>query len=248
MKTFIAVLVVLASGASAERLRIATAGHFPPYIFNPATDTARGLDIDLLGEICRRGDFDCEWVDVAMGDAFQALARGDIDVLAGGFGYSADRDAIVDFTCPYVVFGDSTGDFVALQPEADLITARIGALDQSLYLSAMVRAKRDVRPYPTESAALNALVAGDIDVVFGSHNMLDQALSRDGFFDVGDYPTFSGGTVYGVAEDAPVLLATLDALLAEISADGTLGQLQQQWLGEDGGDVVAKCLSSPAIT
>ena len=115
MKT-LAVLLALTGGiASAEPLRIATGGHYPPYIYNPATDGAAGLDTDLMTEICQRGDFDCTWVDLPMSDIFQALARGDVDVVTGGFGYSTERDALVDFTCPYVGGEENNGRLVALR-------------------------------------------------------------------------------------------------------------------------------------
>jgi polar amino acid transport system substrate-binding protein len=233
---------------SAETLRIATGGHYPPYIFNPATDQAMGLDKDLMDEICLRGEFDCVWVDLPMNDIFQALARGEVDVVTGGFGYSTERDAIADFTCPYVVSGENTGNFVGKNPEVDLIAARIGALAQSLYEDSMTRANRDVQPYPTEAAALDALVAGDVDVVFGSHNMLELAEIRDDLYKVGEYPTFSGGTVLGVSEDAPDLLVTLDTLLADLSADGTLSQMRIKWLGGDMSDTLTPCRDLTGLT
>ncbi|MBU2992845.1 transporter substrate-binding domain-containing protein [Octadecabacter sp. 1_MG-2023] len=247
MKALAIVLALLGSTAAADTLRIATGGHFPPYIYDPETEQARGFDKDLLDEICQRGDYDCVWVDLPMSDIFQALARGDVDVVTGGFGYSSERDAIVDFTCPYVYSGESAGHFVGASPEVDLITSRIGTLDESLYLKAMQQAQRDVRSYPTEAAALDALAAGEIDVVFGSHNMVTDAEGRGGFYEVGEYPTFSGGTVLGVSEDATALLADLNDLLAKISADGTLGQLQLRWLGRDSGDTISRCFDPTAL-
>lgn len=248
MKHLTLILVLFAGTASAEPLRIATGGHYPPYVFNPEASTPRGLDVDLMTEICQRGDFECTWVDLPMNDIFQALARGDVDVVTGGFGYSSERDALVDFTCPYVTSGDSTGSFVGVREDVDLITARIGTLAQSLYQTAMEQADRDVYAYETEAAALDALVAGEVDVVFGSHNMEDLASLRDGFYTLGEYPTFSGGTVLGVSEDAPDLRVTLDALLADMSTDGTLAKIQDQWLGTNQGDVIARCRNLNALT
>lgn len=247
MKILIAFFAFFASMGAAETLRIATGGHYPPYIFDPATDIAKGFDKDLVDEICARGDYDCVWVDLPMSDIFQALARGDVDVVTGGFGYSTQRDEIVDFTCPYVTSGESTGNFIATREGIDLINARVGTLDQSLYHTAMMQAQRNVRPYPTEAAALDALKSGEIDVVFGSHNMVDLAERRVGFYNLGEYPTFSGGSVLGVSEDAPDLLVTLDALLAEMSSDGTLGQMHETWFGNDLGDVIAQCLNINAL-
>lgn len=248
MKQLAFLLALIAGPISAEPLRIATGGHYPPYIFDPETPVARGLDKDLLDEICARGAFECTWVDLPMGDIFQALARGDVDVVTGGFGYSNERDAIVDFTCPYVTRDDSAGDFVGTREGQDLINARIGTLDQSLYQTAMLKADRTVFAFATEEDALAALVAGEIDVVFGSHNMSSLAAELGGFVHLGEYPTFSGGSVLGVAEDAPDLRVTLDQLLADMSADGTLGEIQMRWLGRNDGDVIARCQDIQALT
>jgi len=248
MKGLTLACTLLASAACAEDLRIATGGHYPPYIFQPATPQATGMDKDVLDEICDRGGFTCTWVDLPMSDIFQALARGDVDVVAGGFGYSPERDAIVDFTCPHVLGGENAGDFVGTRPDVDLIDARIGALDQSVYLTAMQQAQRDVRAFATEAEALNALQRGEIDLVFGSHNMTTMALAREGYYKLGEYPTFSGGTVFGVAENAPDLRATLNQLLEEISADGTLGRFEERWLGANSGDVISRCYDSTGLT
>ncbi|MFQ3184018.1 MAG: ABC-type amino acid transport substrate-binding protein [Alteromonas macleodii] len=248
IKWLTALLALLASTVSADTLRIATGGHYPPYIYNPGTERASGLDKDLMNEICTRGGYDCVWIDLPMGDIFPALARGEVDVVTGGFGYSTNRDKLVDFTCPYVLRADSTGHFIAKNQNIDLINSRIGALDQSLFEEAMEQAERNVYAYPTEVAALNALVAGDVDVVFGSGHMAEVAQSRKGFYDLGGYPTFSGGSVLGVSEDAPYLLVALDKLLADISKDGTLGSLHLRWLGNDLGDVIARCPSLNALT
>ncbi|MDE0967924.1 MAG: ABC transporter substrate-binding protein [Octadecabacter sp.] len=241
-------LTLLASTVPADTLRIATGGHYPPYIYNPGTERVSGLDKDLMNEICTRGGYDCVWIDLPMGDIFPALARGDIDVVTGGFGYSLKRDKLVDFTCPYVLRGDSIGHFIAKNQKIDLINSRIGTLDQSLFAEAMEQADRNVYAYPTEVAALNALVAGDVDVVFGSGHMADIAQSHSGFYDLGGYPTFSGGSVLGISEEAPSLLMAIDKLLADISTDGTLGSLHLRWLGSDQGDVIARCPSLNALT
>lgn len=248
MKKLVLALAVFAAPLQAEDLRIATGGHFPPYIFDPMTTQVRGFDKDLMDEICARGDFDCTWVDLPMGDIFQALARGEVDIVTGGFGYSNERDTIVDFTCPYVVSNGSSGEFITMSRDVDLIEGRIGALDQSLYLSAMQQVGRDVRAYGTEAAALDALAAGDIDAVFGSHNMVDVATSQPGYFSAGTHPTFSGGTVLGVSEDAPQLRVRLNAILADLAEEGVLADIQLRWLGEVRGDGSDICYNNVGLT
>jgi polar amino acid transport system substrate-binding protein len=54
--------------------------------------------------------------------------------------------------------------------------------------------------------------------------------------------------VLGVSEDAPSLLVALDSLLKDISKDGTLGNLHLKWLGDDLGDVIARCPNTTALT
>ncbi|SLN21133.1 substrate-binding periplasmic protein [Pseudooctadecabacter jejudonensis] len=241
MRSLALLLTLAATAPAADTLTIATGGHYPPYIFDPGTDDVRGFDKTLVDELCARGGYTCEWVDLPMGDIFQALARGDVDIVTGGFGYSMARDRIVDFTCPYVTSGNESGEFIATQPTVDLSTATIGVLDQSLYHAAMDQAGRKTQAFPTEEAALAALAAGEIDALFGSHNARAQITDQSGYYVVGEYPTFSGGSALAIAEDAQDLLRHFDDLLAEVSADGTLSQFQQQWLGTDQGDLIAQC-------
>jgi len=242
------VLLALAAPAAADPLRIATGGHYPPYIWVEDGQPVQGLDYDLMNEICARRDFDCTWVDMPMSDIFDAVTAGEVDVVTGGFGYSAERDRIVDFTCPYWSLGENQGAFLSLDPEADLIESEIGVLDASLYAAALERANRDIRPYATEEEALAALLAGDVPVIFGSHNLEELALAQPGVVRRGSYPTFSGGTAFIVSEDAPALRDALDAALAEIEEDGTLSRLQVQWLGVDQGDIIARCKLTNALT
>ena len=243
-----ALLALLAAPAAAEPLRIATGGHYPPYIWVEDGQPIRGLDFDLMTEICDRGEYACTWVDLPMSGIFDALIAGEVDVVTGGFGYSARRDEIVDFTCPYWNSGENQGTFLSLDPAADLIESEIGVLDASLYATALLRAGRDIRTYPTEEAALAALMAGEVPVIFGSHNLEQLALARPGVERRGTYPTFSGGTALIVSEAAPDLRDALDAALADIADDGTLSRLQVQWLGVDQGDIIARCNETNALT
>ena len=248
MKALALALTICAGSAAAQELTIATGGHYPPFIFDPATPQAMGLDKDVVDEICRRGGYTCTWVDLPMDGIFQALARGDVDIVTGGFGYSTDRDAIVDFTCPYVLSGDERGTFLAVDEDVDLINDRIGVLVGSLYEAALRKAGRNVVTFPTEEDAIAALIAGQVDVTFGSRNMEDEAGRAGALVKVGEYPTFSGGSVLGVAETAPDLLRDLDNLLAEISADGTLERLHIKWFGFGDGDVIARCMDPTPLT
>ena len=241
-------LTIIGGATSAAPLRIATGGHFPPYIFDPGTNAARGMDKDLLDEICTRGDFECTWVDLPMNDIFQSLVRGEIDVITGGFGYSLERDQLVDFTCPYRRTRSGHGTFIGTKTGHDLTTARTGVLDQSLFHSAMEQAGRTAVPYPSQDVILDALTSGEIDVAFGSSFLIDLAEGRGGFIELGDHPTFPSGTVLAVSEDNPDLRAELNELLAQISGDGTLGQLQQRWFGQNEGDVIGDCLAPSAFS
>lgn len=242
------VLLALAAPAGAETLRIATGGHYPPYVWVEQGQPIRGLDFDLMTEICDRRDYDCTWVDLPMSEILDAVIAGEVDVVTGGFGYSAERDRIVDFTCPYWSSGENQGTFLSVGPEADLIESEIGVLDASLYATALARADRRIRTYATEEAALAALLAGEVPVIFGSHNLEELALAQPRVLRRGSYPTFSGGTALIVSESAPDLRDALDATLAEIARDGTLSRLQVQWLGVDQGDIIARCNETNALT
>ncbi len=247
MNWLLLVLTCLPGLANATQLRIGTAGHYPPYYLHLPGAVPQGLDVDLLQGFCREAGYDCTWTDMPLDQLIAGLAAGRLDVAAGGIGATPERDALVDFTCPYYALDGSDGALYATTADINLAKAKVAVSRGSIYETAMQRAGMTTRPFDTEADAAAALATGLTDAFFGSATVLigvEAALPADRpLAYLGTYPTETTGTVFAVAETAADLRAALDTYLARESSTGRLAALQRKWLDVDQGDVIAGCLA-----
>ena len=237
----LALLILAALPAGAEPLRIGASPTYPPYLGLMSDGSRYGIDAELATQICTRGGFDCAWVDLSVPDLIPALMAGEIDIVLGGIGYSVSRDQLVDFTCPYHVTEEAFGTLFSREPDIDLGQARIAVTAQTLHEQAMVADGRRTLEFPGNAEAVSAVLAGAADAYFGSPDVVRGVPGGAALFDRGTFPIPTTGAAIAVSEDRPDLRVRIDAILAEVSADGTLGELQSAWLGENQGDVIALC-------
>lgn len=242
MRSAALALALAAAPAAAEDLRIGVAPDYPPYLTRDGAGGYDGLDAELLAEVCARGGWDCRFAEYALADLLAALRAGEVDVVASGIGISAEREAFMDFTCPYYVAESFDGTFLGREAGLDPAAGEVAVAAQSLYDRAMRQAGYAVRPYPDEAAALAAVLAGEAPVFFGSNQVAGELADR--LVPLGSHPIATAGPALGVGEDADALRDRLDAILAELSAEGRLAALQRAWLSVDQGDVIADCLAA----
>jgi polar amino acid transport system substrate-binding protein len=238
----LALTLLAAAPAAAEVLRIGVTPDYPPYLERDGTGGYHGLDAELLAEICARGGWDCRFADYTLADLLAALRAGEVDVIAGGIGISAEREAFMDFTCPYYIADTFEGTFLGLDAGLDPAAGPVAVAGQSLYDRAMRQAGHDVRAYPGEAEALAAVLAGEVPVFFGSSQVAGEGSERLAI--LGSHPIATAGPALGVGEEAEALRDRLDAVLADLSAEGRLAALQRAWLSVDQGDVIADCMAA----
>jgi ABC-type amino acid transport substrate-binding protein len=234
----LALVLALAAPAQAETLRIGGTNDYPPYLFRDGGRVV-GMDADLMSAICARGGFECIWVELPLEDLLAAVRDGRVDVAVSGIGINTEREALMDFTCPYFLSDTFTGSFLARDPGVDLAAVAIAVGTQSLYEKAMVQAGYRTLPFPNETQALQAVVDGRAAAFFGSNQVSNDLAAQ--LVIVGEHPIRTLGPALGVGEDADVLRRRLDAILAALSREGQLAAMQRAWLDTDQGDVIARC-------
>jgi polar amino acid transport system substrate-binding protein len=242
MRAALALGLVLAAPAGAEPLRIGIALDYPPYLFRQADGTLAGFDADLMAEICARGPFECSWVELPLTDLLAAVRDGRVDVAASGIGANDEREAFMDFTCPYYIADSFTGSMFARSEGVDVTTVPIAVMGQSLYDKAMRDAGFATRPYPDETAAIRTVIAGEVEAFFGSNQMSTDL--TQGLHFIGEYRITTSGPALGVGENADALRNRLDHILADLSQEGRLAAMQRAWLDVDQGDVIARCTAA----
>lgn len=227
--------VFAAQTVTAESLRIGTEPDYRPYIFKAEDGTHAGFDVELMTQICAQGGFDCVWIDVAFDQLFTGVAEGLFDVAVGGIGDNPERNLLVDWTTPYRKSDGSLAYFAGLRDDIDLSTARIsvqGGTTQETVL-------RDEGYFPvifaSQTAALDALFDGTVDVFFSSSSHLSQLVANGEtrLIELDSINYDSGGPQIAVSKGKPELRARLDQILDAMTLDGRLSVLNAKWFPDE---------------
>lgn len=239
----LAALALLAAPApaQAEPLVIGTSPGFVPYLEYPASGPPTGLDGDLAAELCTRGGWDCRFERMPVADLFPALAAGRVDIVMGGIGPSEARARVAAFTCPHNRV-KTHGKFWAAPGAQPSPGGRVAVVGGTLHAAEMARRGYAVQPYDTSPDLARAFVEGRERVLFGAFQLeVDLTAMGADPVELASLEVASAGAIIAVRKGQRARLARLNALLAEISADGTLGALQQRWVRVNQGDVIAEC-------
>lgn len=230
-------ILVAAAPASAQEVIVGTSAHYPPIIVHNGSPPVTGLEGDLVSLICARAGWTCRWQIMPFDAVFPALETGQIDIAANSLGYTAERAARVHMTCPYRPMGEAgnTGTFYVRDPEHDARSGPIAVLRGTLHATALEAEGLDLRPFATDAAALDAVIAGTLPAYFGPDPAVDTHPGRAHLRAAGRMDVPSGGTSLAVSRTRPDLAAEVDAQLATLSREGIIATLIQTWTG-DGGD------------
>jgi polar amino acid transport system substrate-binding protein len=175
----------------------------------------------------------------------QSFAPGDkdFDFVLQQISYAADRDQTVDFSDSYYdvnqavvsVEGSSIDGATSL---AELQDATLGAPSGTTsydYIVNEVQPTEDPKVYDDLNAAANALKNGQIDglVVDLPTAFFMTAVQIPKGIIVGQFPSTGQQEYFGmVFQDGSPLRDCVNQALAELTSDGTLDQIQQEWLAD----------------
>lgn len=245
---------LLAQICEAGVLRVSTDPAYPPQSsLNESTGEYEGFDIDVATEIATRLGVDIAWEAPAWDVLTAGNWNGRWDMSVGSMTPTNERQEVLWFTQPYyyglavvVVPADST----VTDPAAELDGATIGVcagctyesfLDGTLAIDGFTFdfsiSDPDIVGYDTDTTALADLAIGRLDAVMTS------ATVAQGWIDEGNAGKIVGSALFGEpmsvafdkssSLDPASLLAAVDAIVAEMHADGTLATFSQKWFGLD---------------
>lgn len=242
MKKIILSLLTVASPVQAEQLVIGSPGDYPPFFFKDGQGEKQGIEADLLRDICQRENFDCVFIEMPIANLIAAVAAGKIDLGVGGIGYSEERDAVIDFTCPYMIFNGYSGAFMTRLPDFSAQTGSIAVTADTLYEKVLKKAGIAFTAVESDAEGLQAAMTGKVGAYFGSDKSMKTVQGAEDALHIGDsLPMPDNGTAFLVSESAPDLRSRLNNILATLSSEGRIAQAQRQWFNEDQGDVISTC-------
>ena len=246
MRRVLAVAILMSSSALAESTtQISTAARIPmtigtepgfaPYIFLDSAGQIAGFDRDMGDELCLRAQFDCTWVATDFNALIPDLAAGQFDLVIAGLTDTPERRRWVDFSDIYLS-GGTTNYFVGFSGAPDPADARIAVQTGTLQETRLIALGYAPIGYPSNQAALQAVMAGDADLAFGADAFMQNAtLTRFGDLMVlhSDVSDITGASI-ALAQHKDDLRDRLDTILAAMREDGTIARLAAKWFPAEG--------------
>ncbi len=103
----------LVSETAPPRLKIGVFDR-PPFALKDEDGRWSGLGVDLWEKIADDLNLSFDYVEVPFDDLIPQLAKGDLDIVVGELGVSAEREKLIDFTQPYL----TSSSAVAVSPHS----------------------------------------------------------------------------------------------------------------------------------
>ena len=221
---------------------VVTENAYPPLQFVDKTGQAVGWEYDAMNEMAKRLNFKPVYENVSWDAMIPAVSNGQFDIGMTGITIRDDRKEKVDFSDPYM---HSEMRMLVSAKEDRFSDAKSFASDNDLLIGAQPgttpfyvavydvldgnEANPRIKLFETIGAAVQALRAGDVDLV------LTDSTGGKGY--VAAYPdTYKlvgeplGGEDFGfIFKKGSDLVAPINAVIADMKADGTFDKLNQKW-------------------
>ena len=230
-----------AAAESAEDRVLIVAGddNFPPYEFVDIIDGSkvyRGFNVDILKAVALSTGYEIRFRPMPWAAAVKALETGEVHAV-GGMKYNSERDKLYDFSEAYIV--NSLAIFVRKNMQAiasieDLSGRRVAVQKDAI-------AYQRLKDYPVElviadnqEEALNLLVNGEVEAVFGNYltgQYILQRTKQHQYIKIVGGAIDSEGYCVAVRNDDPVL-AVFNKGLKDIKQNGTYAKIYVKWFGE----------------
>jgi len=236
-------------------LTVSTDAAYPPASsLNEQTGEYEGFDIDVATEIANRLGLDIAWVEPNWDVITAGSWNGRWDTTVGSMTPTNDRQEVLYFTQPYnytpavvVVLAD---DESVTDLTTDLDGKKIGVCSACTYEQFLnkeldiegfefdfVVDDAEVSGYDTDTTALQDLANGRLDAV------ITAATIAQGYIDAGNpvkivgdpifYEPLSVGFDKSSDPSSESLFEAVDAIVADMHADGTLTAMAEEWYGLD---------------
>jgi len=220
-----------------REILIAEDNAYPPFSYLDA-ETAEpiGFDYDFWREVCDRLNCTPVFVEAAWEGLFEAIAAGEYDVGEGGITIDVARGQSMDYTLPFIQYGqvimalagdDRFPDEATLVASEAIIGTQIATTNEATAIK-MVGEDRVVS-FETYDMPVVALLAGDVDVV-----IIDE-VAGIGF--IGENPGLmeivfsvtSGEMLAFPMSPLNEFTTPINYTMQQMFADGTMDQICEKW-------------------
>lgn len=215
---------------------LASEGQYAPFNFFKGKQLT-GYEIEVAEAVAKKMGLKFEWKTVGFDALLTGLAQDRWGLVIASHAITEERAKAVTFTAPHYCSG---GIIVSTKPEiakaADLAGKVVAVQTGTTYLDAVkkVAGVKDVKNFPTDEAARNALGSKRVDAwvtdKFVAKEMLAKAPKAG--FKTGDM-LFVEQVASAVTKGNQPLADAWSKALKELIADGTVGKISQKYFQED---------------
>lgn len=228
-------LVGLTAGfASAEVVRLATEGAYPPFNLIDDKGEIGGFEREFGDEVCKRAALECTWSTNEWDSIIPNLQSGNYDVIIAGMSITDERKKVIDFTQDY--YPPVPSAYVAATADADYKTGVVSAQTSTIQANYVAQSGAKLLEFPTPDETVAAVRNGEAAAVFADFDYLRPlvAESNGALMFVGDKVAIGGGVGLGVRQSDQELKGKLDAAITAMKADGSLNTMIEKYFGPEG--------------
>jgi polar amino acid transport system substrate-binding protein len=229
-----------ASAPQARSYAVGTDASYAPFESQSDSGEIVGFDIELMRAIAEKGGFEVRFVDTPWNGLFDALGRGERDLLVSAIAITDERKQTMDFSDPYF----DAVQLIAVRRDskvarfADLKPLKVGVQNGTSgdeAVSELLGATSiDIVRFESTPLALKELEAGKVDAVVADSGVVAHYLADN---PGGMLRTVSDARFvpdrYGIAvhKGHAELLAEVNKGLAAIRADGSYDRIYAKYFG-----------------
>jgi polar amino acid transport system substrate-binding protein len=229
-----AMLALTTGFASADVVRLATEGAYPPFNFIDDKGEVAGFEREFGDEICKRAALECTWTTNEWDSIIPNLQSGNYDVIIAGMSITDERKKVIDFTQNY--YPPAASAYVATSADADIKTGVVSAQVSTIQAAYVAESGATLLEFPTPDETVAAVRNGEAAAVFADKDYLrpfvDESNGELQF--VGEDVSIGGGVGLGIRQSDTELKGKLDGAISAMKADGSLNTLIEKYFGEKG--------------
>ncbi|NES14826.1 MULTISPECIES: transporter substrate-binding domain-containing protein [Micromonospora] len=230
-------------------LTVATNAPYQPFIdfkVEGKNDEFKGLDHDLFQAASARLGLKATFSQQPFDGLVPGLQAGKYDAIAGGITDKKERQQVatfVDYSASGTGFLVRTGNPLGVRTVADLCGRKVAVQKASNQAKNLATYAKDscagkpieVKEYPENPQAVQALIAGNVDVVAATKvNLVDTAASLTGKAELVDDPSAPNGWLaspngFGFLKANKELAEAYRSAVQSLIDDGTYAKILGQW-------------------
>lgn len=244
-KTLLVLAVLAVAGAAQGRtldqikkagtITIATEGAFKPFNYFEGKKLT-GFEVELAEAVAKQMGVKVKWVTQPFDSLLIGLGQNRYDFVIASHGITPERQKAVNFSAPHYCTGGAIvsrpgGPTTASALSGKTVAVQVG----TTYLENVrkVSGVKEVKTYPKDTDAQQALLAGRVDGwVSDKFLALDAIKASGNRLRIGDL-LFQERIGMAVAKNNPTLTKALNDALVAVQKDGTYAKISAKYFGTD---------------